>query len=969
MAYVTLILDLYDGAGEPIAGGTVTCTPNVLLTSAADHMTIPQVPVVIRLFNNPLPSVQLLATDSDDIAPTGWGWLIQPDFPGAPAGQVYQIVSTGGTVQYLSELTPATEAPDIITFATSSELSSETTRAEAAEAAAAATAAAAAAAAAGSLAKASNLSDVSNPSTARASLAVPGLATANTLTGDQFFKSGRPWYDVVAFGADPTGTADSTAAIQSAINTALGLRTDTSVGMTGTTVTDAAAVSGDAGKYVNSPNYPLGCSLISSVTPGVGYVVATAATATLSGQVVGIGTGCAVAIRIALGPVFLPRGSYKITADLNIQSSIGFAFRGAGAGATSIVASGAGFSVAALFIDGSQDGVFEGFAVKGIGTEGTAATGAGGGIPAAVRLDWTTAAARSTTANTFRNIRVLSMKYVVGLSLEGNGARQLDGTTMHDIVVTGQQTPGSWSGTGNWQKGIAFGNGTYGNNYDHVLYNCSVALCNFGIHCNASGFELFGSQPGANAVEFFVNAGVQTTINGVQSQGSGQLIVGSGGSGLVPVSVRDVQFYTGALAASGKWVSTTGAGASWLFENIQCYTAGAGGVGGAGVPLMSFNGGGAKESVTLINVQQAAPPSTGITLTSGGSLIAIGYVQMTSVTVPTVGTLFPLYCLNAGALYQQGLASARPAASAFGEMFYYATDTGALSHSNGSAWTANTGAAATAPDVQVFTANGTWTKPSGPAPATTEVVLITPGGGGASGRRGATGTVRCGGGGGGGGEVIRRLFSTADLTSTVAATVPGQQAGGVAITTDDTNGNAGAGFATCSFGAFVTGFGGQGGQGGTNASGLGGASALGTAGVSGAGVSASTVGGPGVLAQLAVFTGPGGPSGGGITSGNVAGAGAAGNGSSLGTVGTSAGGAVDSTAPTAGAGANAKGAVGVSCGSGAASITTAAQQGADAAATAYGAGGAGGGAALNGNNSGAGGKSGGGYILAISYFQ
>src|SRR5688572_10156167 len=53
-------------------------------------------------------------------------------------------------------------------------------------------------------------------------------------------------------------------------------------------------------------------------------------------------------------------------------------------------------------------------------------------------------------------------------------------------------------------------------------------------------------------------------------------------------------------------------------------------------------------------------------------------------------------------------------------------------------------------DVQVFTASGTWTKPTGSF-TTVEVRLVGAGGGGGSGRRGATGTVRTGGGGGGGG--------------------------------------------------------------------------------------------------------------------------------------------------------------------------------------------------------------------------
>ncbi len=40
----------------------------------------------------------------------------------------------------------------------------------------------------------------------------------NQFNGDVYFKSGRPWTDVVAFGADPTGATASDVAIQAAIN-------------------------------------------------------------------------------------------------------------------------------------------------------------------------------------------------------------------------------------------------------------------------------------------------------------------------------------------------------------------------------------------------------------------------------------------------------------------------------------------------------------------------------------------------------------------------------------------------------------------------------------------------------------------------------------------------------------------------------------------------------------------------------
>lgn len=69
--------------------------------------------------------------------------------------------------------------------------------------------------------------------------------------------------------------------------------TDANVGMTAasTTVTNPSAVATDLGFFVYSSNFTGGgTSLITAVTPGVGYTVQTAATATLSGQSCMIGS-------------------------------------------------------------------------------------------------------------------------------------------------------------------------------------------------------------------------------------------------------------------------------------------------------------------------------------------------------------------------------------------------------------------------------------------------------------------------------------------------------------------------------------------------------------------------------------------------------------------------------------------------------------------------------------------------------
>ena len=72
-------------------------------------------------------------------------------------------------------------------------------------------------------------------------------------------------------------------------------------------------------------------------------------------------------------------------------------------------------------------------------------------------------------------------------------------------------------------------------------------------------------------------------------------------------------------------------------------------------------------------------------------------------------------------------------------------------------------------DTQVFTASGTWTKPTGAVLVFVDV--IGGGGGGGGGRGGAAGSVRQGGTGGGGGARSREWLNAADLAATESVTV------------------------------------------------------------------------------------------------------------------------------------------------------------------------------------------------------
>lgn len=234
------------------------------------------------------------------------------------------------------------------------------------------------------------------------------------------------------------------------------------------------------------------------------------------------------------------------------------------------------------------------------------------------------------------------------------------------------------------------------------------------------------------------------------------------------------------------------------------------------------------------------------------------------------------------------------------------------------------------------------------------VYLIAGGGGGGSGRRGAAGTVRCGGGGGGTGVIQEFFVPAAHWGTTYSVTIGAGGTGGVAKTTDDTNGSAGGsgGVTSISTGSLTLRTATPGGGGaGTATNGLGGSAANSQ---SASGGTASATGGAGATGNNSAGPAPtGGGSGGGITTGDVAGAGGPGGGLSyLISAAAPTGGVVGGAAPANGIALGA-GLPGSGGGGGAASITGPAQAGANGAQ--HGGAGGGGGASLNGNNSGAGG--------------
>jgi len=268
--------------------------------------------------------------------------------------------------------------------------------------------------------------------------------------------------------------------------------------------------------------------------------------------------------------------------------------------------------------------------------------------------------------------------------------------------------------------------------------------------------------------------------------------------------------------------------------------------------------------------------------------------------------------------------------------------------------------------MQVFTADGTWTKPAGAS--IVDIIVIGGGGGGGAGWANSNTTNVSGGGGGGAGGYSRKTFNADYFSSTETVTVGSGGAGAVSVSASGGTGAVGSTGEVSSFGTTIAlsanaGLGGGAGSADNNQGGAAGTgmSQDGSAG----GATATDSGSAGVSGVWFAPTGGGG--GGGTTAGSHAG-GAGGAKSFIPAhVGGAGGSATDGDVGSIGIIFSADGLIG-GTGGGGGSGTDSATAGGTGGAGIYGSGGGGGGGSEGGlAASGAGGAGGDGVVIVITY--
>jgi hypothetical protein len=244
---------------------------------------------------------------------------------------------------------------------------------------------------------------------------------------------------------------------------------------------------------------------------------------------------------------------------------------------------------------------------------------------------------------------------------------------------------------------------------------------------------------------------------------------------------------TGALTINVTAVTGTGTISLW-----DIYVSGVVGATGPGGPT-----GASGNSRPRLNLSSNTTLAAG---DNGKLVVCTGTFTLTLPAPGTAGANWETRIWNAGT----GVITLQHTSGQVDGLNSYALYPGAVRDANCDGTTFNT--VPLVGGVITFTASGTWIQP----PRVKALVRCTgAGASGGAGARQASGVASDGGPGGGGGEQVERLLTGIAAGTSVTVTIPAQVNGAASATVDGTAAAAGTNGGNCTFGSYLTAYGGK----------------------------------------------------------------------------------------------------------------------------------------------------------------
>jgi hypothetical protein len=111
--------------------GSVRFIPSETVTDTDGNLIVARTPLTVALSSGAL-SIALLVTDDADTTPTGWVWQVAELFSGGREWE-FELPSASPSVVDLSDLTPATTATPVSSYASTATVAAIDTRLTSAE--------------------------------------------------------------------------------------------------------------------------------------------------------------------------------------------------------------------------------------------------------------------------------------------------------------------------------------------------------------------------------------------------------------------------------------------------------------------------------------------------------------------------------------------------------------------------------------------------------------------------------------------------------------------------------------------------------------------------------------------------------------------------------------------------------------------------------------------------------------------